>query len=135
MIAWDDPVPPNINDVWFKWRSELPELSHKYIPRCYFDVVSHISSVQLHGFSDASKVAYSAVVYLRLTDTSNHNQVLLVMSKTKVAPIKCLSIPRLELCGAHLLAQLLNHVKKVFNIPLPSVYAWTDSTLVKSKAL
>ena len=129
-LEWDDPVPSSIKDVWCKWRSELPELSHKYIPRCYFDVASHISSIQLHGFSDASESAYSAVVYLRLTNTSNSNQISLVMSKTKVAPIKRLSIPRLELCGAHLLSQLLSHVKKVFDIPLSSIHAWTDSTVV-----
>ena len=129
-IDWDDPVPPHIKDVWFKWRSELPELSDKYIPRCYFDTGSHITSIQPHGFSDASESAYSAVVYLRLTDTFDHNQVSLVMSKTKVAPIKRLSIPRLELCGAHLLAQLLHHIRNVLDVPLSSIHAWTDSTLV-----
>ncbi len=66
-------------------------------------------------------------MYIRLTDTSNHNQVI---SKTKVAPIKRLSIPRLELCGAHLLAQLLHHARKVLDISLSSIYAWTDSTIV-----
>lgn len=52
------------------------------------------------------------------------------MSKTEVAPIKRLTIPRLDLCGAHLLAQLLRHVQEVFHIPLHDVHAWTDSTIV-----
>ena len=129
-IDWDDPVPPHVKEVWLKWRSELPNLSLKHIPRCYFDQETHVSFIQLHGFSDASEVAYSAVVYIRLTDTSNQNQVSLVMSKTKVAPIKRLSIPRLELCGAHLLAQLLHHARKVLDVSLSSIYAWTDSTIV-----
>lgn len=59
-------------------------------------------------------------------------QVSLVTSKTKVAPIKRLTIPRLELCGAHLLAQLLHHVKEVFHLSLHEVYTWTDSTNVLS---
>ena len=52
------------------------------------------------------------------------------MSKTKVSPIKRLSIPCLELCGAHLLARLLQHVKEVLQVPLSDVFAWTDSTIV-----
>ena len=65
-----------------------------------------------------------------MTDSSNDVQTSLVTSKTKVAPIKRLTIPRLELCGAYLLAQLLHHVRQVFQIPLSSIYAWTDSTIV-----
>ncbi len=129
-IGWDDPVPLYVKETWLKWRLELPNLSLKHIPRCYFDTEMCISSTQLHGFLDASELAYSAVVYLRLTDTSNYIQVSLVMFKTKVAPIKRLSIPRLELCGAHLLAQLLHHARQVFGISLSSIYAWTDSTIV-----
>ena len=72
--------------------------------------------MQLHGFSDASKSAYAGVVYLRMVDTEGRVHVSLVMSKTKVAPIKRLMIPRLELCGAHLLAQILHHTQELFHI-------------------
>ena len=128
-IGWDDPVPSSIYNVWFQWRSELHLLSEKHIPRCYFDKESHITSMELHGFCDASELAYAAVVYLRLTTTLD-TQVSLVISKTKVSPIKRLTIPRLELCGASLLARLLHHVRQILNIPLSQTYAWTDSTIV-----
>ena len=52
------------------------------------------------------------------------------MSKTKVLPIKRLSIPRLELCGAQILARLLIHVKDVLQLPMSQVFAWTDSIIV-----
>ena len=129
-VDWDDMVPEPIYKEWLEWRSDLDTLSTKHIPRCYFDKSTQITSFQLHGFSDASENAYAAAVYLRMTDTFGRVQISLVSSKTKVAPIKRLTIPRLELCGAYLLAQLLFHVHNVFCIPLNSVYAWTDSTIV-----
>ena len=102
------------------------------IPRCYYPKQSRIQSVQLHGFSDASEGAYSGVVYLRMVDSLQCVYTSLVTSKTKVAPMKRLSIPRLELCGARLLAQLLYHVQEVFHLPVDSVYAWTDRMIVLS---
>ena len=53
----------------------------------------------------------------------------LVTAKMKVALIKRLTIPRLELCGAHLLAQLLDHIKEVFHLSFRDIYAWTDSII------
>ena len=98
--GWDDPVPSSIQKTWEQWRSELPTLTELLIPRCYFPKDAHIESVQLHGFCDASESAYAAVVYLRMVDCSDVVHVVLVMAKTKVAPLKRLTIPRLELCGA-----------------------------------
>ena len=67
--------------------------------------------IQLHGFSDASKRAYGAVVYIRSVYEDGHIDVRLISSKTKVAPIKQQSIPRLELLGATILVRLVNTVK------------------------
>ena len=129
-VDWDDPVPDSIKESWLQWRSELPCLSDKHISRCYFPKGVTIESTQLHGFCDASEDAYAGVIYLRLTDSDGNVHVSLVIAKTKVAPIKRLTIPRLELCGANLLAQLLNHAKEVFHLSLRDIYAWTDSTIV-----
>ena len=130
-VDWDEPVPHIIKEAWLQWRSELQCLSEKHVSRCYFPK-GVIESIQLHGFSDASEDAYAGVIYLRLTDSDGNVHISLVTAKTKVAPIKRLTIPRLELCGAHLLAQLLNHVKEVFSLSLRDVFAWTDSTIVLS---
>ena len=127
-IDWDDPVLMEIHIPWSQWRSELPIVSTKLIPRCYFPPDVCVKTTQLHGFSDASENAYAAVVYFRLTDTSGNIHISQVTSKTKIAPIKWLTIPRLELCGAYLLSDVLSHVKEVFNIPMCNTFAWCDST-------
>ena len=67
-----------------------------------------------------------------MMDLHGRIQVSLVTFRTKVAPIKRLTIPRLELCGAYLLAQLLHRVQQVFNLSLAQTYAWTDSNIVLS---
>ena len=70
------------------------------------------------------------VVYLRAIDSLNQVHVSLVMSKTKVSPIKRLSIPPLELCGVQILARLLIHVKDVLQLSMSHIFAWIDSTSV-----
>ena len=127
-VDWDDKLPPDIHEAWLQWRSELKLLSNKHLPRCYFPLTVNIVAVELHGFCDASERAYAGVVYIRMIDSTGGIHLSIVASKTKVAPIKRLTIPRLELCGAYLLAQLLHHVQHVFNC----LYAWTDSTIVLS---
>ena len=72
----------------------------------------------------------AGVVYLQMTDANGKVHTSLVCSKTKVAPIKHLMLPRLELCGAKILAKLLFDVKETLCLPLQEVFAWTDSTIV-----
>ena len=78
---------------WLQWRQELGMLMDKHIPRCYYSKKAKFGYKQLHGFSDSSKVAYAAVVYLHLMDTTGCVQIPLVMAKAKVTPIKLLSVP------------------------------------------
>ena len=96
VVGWDEAVPSEIRRTYQRWRVELSILSNKVVPRRYFPC-RPISQVQLHGFSDASEEAYSSVVYLRVQAPDDSIHVSLVMSKTRVSPLKRLSIPRLEL--------------------------------------
>jgi len=77
-----------------------------------------------------SSVAYAAVVYIRITSLSGEIITLLLASKSKVAPIKPMSIPRLELSAAVLLARLMSSVHNVLNANYTHIYCWTDSTVV-----
>ena len=129
-VDWDSPVPEEIQRAWQRWRCELPSLSSKGVPRCYLPKTVQVVSTQVHSFCDASEEAYVGVVYLRMVDSKGDVHILLVMSKTKVAPIKRMSIPRLELCGAQVLAKLLDHVKDVLQVPASDIYVWTDSEIV-----
>ena len=69
------------------------------LDRCYYRVEETPHNIQLHGFSDASELAYSAVVYVRSTYSNSMPLVKLVAAKTKVASLKKQTIPRLELCA------------------------------------
>ena len=128
-IAWDVEIPMTFQEQHLKWRNQLSLLSTIRLPRCYFLGVTPRTSVQLHGFSDASEKTYAAVVYVRTTYSNHVPIVTLVAAKTKVAPLKELSIPRLELCGATLLFKLLTSIRLALDIPLNDVHTWCDSTI------
>ena len=87
-VDWDDPVLPEIEETWERWKGELPVLAKRPILRCYFPKHVSIAALQLHGFGDASESAYAGVVYLRMVDTNDQVHV------AKVAPIKRLTIPQ-----------------------------------------
>ncbi len=83
----------------------------------------------LHGFSDASQLAYGAAVYLRRIHADNSTHCALLSAKSRVMPLKTLTIPKAELQAALLLSQLLTHVASLLHIPLKDCYAWSDSQI------
>ena len=129
-IEWDGAVPLSIYRTWSRWRSELAILSTKCIPRCYFPKNCRIVNTEIHGFSDASERAYAAVVFLRMVSSEGEVYTSILTSKTKVAPIKRLTILRLKLCRAHLLSQPTSRVRNILSIPICKAFTWTDSTVV-----
>ena len=128
-VGWDEKLPQSYLQQHQAWRDELPLLSDIQLPRSYFLPEEHLT-VQLHGFSDASEKAYGAVVYVRATYKTHSPTCRLVTAKSKVAPLKQRTIPELELCGAVLLADLLETTASILDIPAEQVTAWSDSTIV-----
>ena len=129
-VSWDDPLPENMLQKWKTWLQEIPCITQHSIPRHMGKAFNQVHSRQLHGFCDASLWAYGGVVYLRTLYTDTTISVSIVMSKSRVAPIKPQTIPRLELCGALMLSILLCQVSTDLSLPEDSVYAWTDSAIV-----
>ncbi|XP_076391770.1 uncharacterized protein LOC143265174 [Megachile rotundata] len=126
-VSWDESLPQDIHTRWDSFRNELRDLVSLAIPR---RIVGNIKqTIELHGFSDASEKAYGAAVYLRIRTDTGSWQTQLLCAKSRVAPLKATSLPRLELCGALLLAILANKAKKALNIPKLCEYYWTDSTI------
>ncbi|GBN62633.1 hypothetical protein AVEN_19041-1, partial [Araneus ventricosus] len=128
-ISWDDPVPEEINKKWTVFRDQLHHLKSIRIPRRV--LLPNATKIELHAFCDASEKAYAAVIYLKSINDSSIS-VKLLTSKTRVAPLKTVSIPRLELCSALLLCHLVHEVRNSLKIQIDSTYAWTDSMIVLS---
>ena len=128
--GWDDPVSPDDKLIHLQWRTNLPLLCEKKLPRCYASQSTNILHQELHGFADASLKAYGAVVYLGTVYSDRPPEVSLVTAKTKVAKLQPSTVPRLELEGAVLLTKLLTTCGSTLNISPSSWHAWTDSTIV-----
>nr|XP_034834256.1 uncharacterized protein LOC117990869 [Maniola hyperantus] len=128
--GWDEAPPKGICELWYRFIDELSSLQNVILPRHILPSTA-IDQVQLHGFSDASEKAYAACVYIRVVNTEGVIQAHLLLGKTKVAPLKQLTIPRLELCGAHLLSKLIKKVITTYSniLPFDEVFAWCDSSV------
>ncbi|UYV66799.1 hypothetical protein LAZ67_4002882 [Cordylochernes scorpioides] len=130
-LNWDDPLPDTLCSPWKKIEKELSVLNKIQIPR-YFSCRGALLSVELHGFCDSSEVAYAAVFYIRSHFKSGQVKVSLIASKTRVAPLKMISIPRLELCAALLLATLYDTIHNSLCLQIDRLFLWTDSKIVLS---
>ena len=128
-IQWDDQVPEPINSEWMNFYHSLQELNTIRVDRKVIPDQRRCIDIQIHGCADASKRAYGACVYVRSMLDDNSSSVQLLCAKTRVAPIKKLSIPRLELCAAHVLSKLIKNVVSMLPFNLSSINLWTDSTV------
>ena len=126
-LDWDDLLPESLQADWDSYQHGMSKINEVQIPRVLCLVGTQ--QFELHGFSDASESAYSAVLYFRSFGEDGSVKTRLVCAKTKVAPLKSQSIPKLELCGALLLSRLVTAFVEATGIKCP-IYAWTDSELV-----
>lgn len=115
---------------WIKWFQELNDLELVKIPRCLKDPVAKVVELSIHTFTDASESAYAAAVYARHVYESGDVTVRLIASKSRLAPLKAVSIPRLELLGALIGTRLTMQVCTALKISSHEVTYWVDSVNV-----
>lgn len=122
---WDESVPQEIYTSWENLVEDFHNLPTIKIQR--FIRMTNMIELQVHGFGDASTKAYGCCLYFRCKDSFGNVVVNLLVSKSRVAPLKTKTLPRLELCAAHLLAKLWNKVKQFFKYNISKTYFWSDS--------
>jgi len=130
-VDWDATLPTEIEGEWRKCRANLIHLNTLKITRSLVGD-GDIADIQLHGFADASLTAYGACLYLRVKNYNGEVITNLICSKSRVAPLKTISWPRLELLAAVLLVRLAAKYATSLSIPIEHKYFWSDSTVVLS---
>lgn len=128
--AWDEPLPLDQGTLWKKWMNDLSLLTACSVPRCFRPHPSFASSCEMHIFCDGSEVGYGAVAYLRFEDKSGQAHCVLVMAKSRLAPLKKMTIPRLELTAAKLAVTLKVILDRELELNITKTIIWTDSTVV-----
>ncbi|XP_039602818.1 uncharacterized protein LOC120524964 [Polypterus senegalus] len=131
--GWDDHITPDtLVQRWLTWVEELDSIKHVILPRCYIPPCANTPGAKrdLHVFCDTSKRLYGSVAYLRTEDEKGGIHVSFVMARSRVAPKRQISMPRLELCAALTCAQLAHLLTTELTLPIGQVLLWSDSTTI-----
>ncbi|GBN29199.1 hypothetical protein AVEN_113976-1, partial [Araneus ventricosus] len=128
-VTWDTELPFSISRKFEKWKEQLKCLNSLEIPRCITKELSPNSELSLHVFCDASKTAYASCVFLR-TEIDGTITCQLVQARARVAPIKAITIPRLELLACTIGSRLANTTKSDLGLEDVPICCWSDSVNV-----
>lgn len=129
--GWDDLIPQSFQLKWKKWLTDLEKVENFEVNRCIKPKdFGKITNAQLHHFSDASESGYGTVTYLRIQNSERLVHVAFLFSKARVAPLKPITIPRLELTAAVVAARVDKRLQSELQLPLKESTFWTDSTSV-----
>lgn len=124
-VEWDEPLNAELQHRWEVFQQQLSSLSRLNIPR-WINILPLTTSIELRGFLDASYLAMATTIYARVVTDSKEVRVNLVCAKTKVAPLKRLMIPRLELTSALMLSRLMVKTQRTLELSECPIFLWTD---------
>ena len=128
-VPWDEPVPSDLAFRWSMWLISLEHISSLRFPRCVIPDEFVDGAIELHHFCDASEVGYGACTYVRAINRRGQIHVSLLISKNRLAPVKPVTIPRLELLAAVVASNLDCVVRRELDIELMKSTFWTDSMI------
>ena len=126
-VEWDESLPELLAQTWITAIESVSKLSDVHVPRL---LVTSNATYRLVGFCDASEKAYAAILYLHV-ETCSQSHVRLLRARSKVAPVKLLTVPKLELSGALLLSRVLKDtLPALAPLHIEKTQLYTDSTIV-----
>lgn len=126
-LDWDESVPQHIFSNWKLYQQQIHDLKSIAIIRHI--TCSNPIRIEMHTFCDASESAYGACTYIRSLDGNGMYVTHLLCAKSRVAPLKNVTLPRLELSGALLAARLSNMALKSLDIKVDQSFYWCDSSI------
>ena len=125
---WDKEVQPGDEAEFLRRNEQLPIVAETSIDRRYFN--KERDKTELHVFADASVDTMSAVAYLRSQPKKYSAELAFVIGKCRVAPMRHLSIPRLELQAAVMAVRLKEQIVKEHEMKINGCSFWSVSTMV-----
>ncbi|XP_063632929.1 uncharacterized protein LOC134804004 [Cydia splendana] len=127
-LSWDSKLPDALQKEFLDWSKYIHLLNECRIPRRLTCKPIDKCDNSLHVFSDASKVSYATAIFLR-SNYEGEVTVQLVQARSRVSPIREVSIPRLELMAALIATRLYLQVKEALDLPNCRVFFWTDASV------
>ena len=127
-VEWDEDLPPAIQRKWISLFQEMKELENVSFERCLL-AANGQEAPALCVFADASQEAFGTCAYVRQKRSDDVYNVKFIAAKSRVAPLRQLTIPRLELQAAVLASRLAKSIQEESRIQFGNVYFFTDSTI------
>ena len=130
-VGWDETLPDHQLVKWKEWTNDVQQVGRFKVTRCIKPPdFNDIAACSLHHFSDASEAAYGIASYMQFIDIDGRVHCTLIMSRSRLAPMKTMTIPRLELSAASLATTIDRQLRFELEVHLDSSVFWTDSTIV-----
>ncbi|GBN49847.1 hypothetical protein AVEN_21849-1 [Araneus ventricosus] len=126
-LDWNDYFPIQLESQWKRFVTFLSTINTLNFPR--YILLDYALKIELHGFADTSEKSYGEAIYVSCLNNSGEISEHFVCSKSRITPLNSVTIPRLELCAAVLLAKLAQKTITSMKISFHSIVLWSDSTI------